>query len=199
MRIRNDGVDFSNAADESIVFSWEALGVAVVMDPAGQVRPTPAQSRANAIVTRLPRRVRLSVYERVGGRPVLRDERPYLVVDSACATQVIKLRRSLWARRSTQMRFSDLGVMTHYGLGSTSAAAAAVDSAGELPKTISDNLEEAAKLRNDLSALAPAAASDGLNERVQHKQRKIVVAGLAASDEDRAELERLKQAADQWR
>ena len=152
VEVTNSAVTFARDADASVQFAWDTLGVAVTMDPAGTPRNVPGETRPNAVIVRLPRRIRLSVYERVAGRPVLRQEKAYLVVDSACETQVVRFRRSLWAKRSTKLGFGDLGVLTSYAVGSTSSASALADTAGQLPKTVSSDLDEAAKIAKDLSA-----------------------------------------------
>ena len=161
VRVTCDEVVFARDADESVRFAWDTLGVAVTMEPAGTPRPIPVETRPNAVIVRLPRRIRLSVYERVDGVPVLRQEKPYLVVDAACETQVVRFRRSLWAKRSTKLGFGDLGVLTSYAVGSTSSATALADAASQLPKTVSSNLDEADKIAKDLSAngAAPAKAA----------------------------------------
>ena len=161
VRVTHDEVVFGGNADASVRFAWDTLGVAVAMEPAGTPNKVPVETRPNAVIVRLPRRIRLSVYERVDGRPVLRQEKPYLVVDSACETQVVRFRRSLWAKRSTKLGFGDLGVLNSYAVGSTSSATALADAASQLPKTVSSNLDEADKIAKDLSAngAAPAASA----------------------------------------
>jgi hypothetical protein len=69
---------------------------------------------------------------------------------------VVRFRRSLWAKRSTKLGFSDLGVMTSYAIGSTSSAGALVDAAGQVPQAFSSNLEEAAKIDGQLMQVAKA-------------------------------------------
>lgn len=163
VRVTGTGVTFAPEADGSVRFAWNTLGVAITMEPAGKPRRVQRDTRPNAVIVRLPRRIQLGVYGNVDGQPVLREERPYLVVDSACETQVVQFRRSLWARRSTKLGFSDLGVLRNYSVGSTSSAAALADAAGQLPQTVSSNLDEVAKIDKELTALGKANGAPAPN------------------------------------
>lgn len=154
VRISETTVKFSPGAHESVRFAWSELGVAVQMDPAGARGSVPQSGGPNSVLVRLPRRVRLGVYENVGGRPVLREERPYLVVDAACETQRVRFRRSLWAKRSTKLSFGRVGSLTGYAVGSASSAVAVTDAAGQLTGQVASDLAEGAKVDEQLTRLA---------------------------------------------
>jgi hypothetical protein len=191
VEVGRDTVAFAGVAEAAVRAAWTELGVVVTMDPPGQPVADAESTRQNAIVVRYPRRVRLAVYEKVDGRPVLREERPHLVVDAASETGVVPLRRSLWARRSVGLKFGELGVLTSYAQGSTSSLAAIGDTAGALPAAIAGGLEQGAKL----DAAHLDAQLDMATTRVKLKQQELAAAGLAATEADYAELRKLKQEA----
>ena len=110
--------------------AFEALGVVVVVadDAAGAprladaVRPTVAE---NEILVRLPRRVRLTVYELdPGGQLVKRSSSPALVMDGRCPHATVALTKALFGKRAVKLGFSGGSALESLRIGATSGAAA---------------------------------------------------------------------------
>ena len=141
----------------------------------------------------------LTVWEKAAdGTPLLRESKPYLVMDGACALETFTLKESRWAKRSTSVKFSDLGALTSYSSSADSSAAAVADTLGSLGGTVGDSLETAVKINTQLDALRSHGADQQLaklKQQVDAKQQEITLAGLAVTEKDSAELERLKQQA----
>lgn len=186
-------------AAPAVRWAWETLGVAVTIDPPGTSTDVPAQ-KDNQVVVRVPRAVTLRVWEKdADGIARLREEKRHLVMDAACVHEAVSFRKSLWAKRAVNLKFSDLGAMTSYTHAADSGAAAAADTLGALPATVGSSLEQAVKINTQLEALRTGAATreaERLKQQVERKQKEIELAGLKATEQDAAELERLKQQAE---
>lgn len=202
VKITETGIE---TGDPEVAAAWEQLGVAVLIEPvpgeaaSGEVKRVGKESRENEIIVRVPRVVRVSIYERADGKPVLREQGEHPVMDSACETELVKLRRSWWAKRKVAVGFSDLGAMKSYSHSSESSASAAATTLGSLPEAVSGGLEQAAKVRTQLATLTSADLDAQLSrakKRVELKQQELTAAGLTATEKDHAELERLKQEAE---
>jgi len=179
--------------------AWEDLGVAVTLEPAEATRASEPSSKRDQILVRVPRRVILNIYGKgKDGKPVLKQSTPHLIMDAACEVQTVKLRRSVWAKRSVSVGFSDLGALNSYAYQSDSAAAAIASTAGELPGTITDSLEKSLKIRQTLGSLDSNDVQQQLTKvkaEAELKQQELTKAGLAATAADFAALEKLKQQA----
>jgi hypothetical protein len=199
VNVTANDVVFAGSAHQSVRAAWNQLGVAVTMRQPGVPKDS-IDTATNEILVRIPRREIISVYEKgEDGKPVLREEKPHLVMDSACEVEVIALRKSAWAKRSTTLGFSELGGVTTYKHQADAAAAAAADTLGALPGTVSGSLEQAVKIRTQVAALRSSELDrqlDQAKKRVELKQQELTAAGLKATEKDAAELERLKQQAE---
>lgn len=201
VEVDNGEVSFGREASEQVRSAWFDLGVAVVVAPgcASNSSFAEAARHENAVLVRAPRWATMNVYEKVRGRAVLRESKPHLVMDSYCETKLVKLRKSVWAKRSVAIGFSDLGAMTSYKHQADSSAAAAFSTLDSLPGTVSGSLEEAAKIRKQVSAFQSTGLEEELarvKQEVELKEKELTRAGLAATENDRAKLERLKQRAE---
>jgi hypothetical protein len=184
-------------AKDDVKLAWNKLGVIATVDPVGTAHPVKKESRDNEILVRFPRVAMISVYERdTEGKAVLRERKPQLVMDGSCETKTVKLRRSIWAKRSVKLGFSELGTLTSFKHEAESAAAGAAATAGQLPATVASSLESAAKSRKELTSLRNAGLAERLDSAKQEaeaKQQELTLAGLTATAKDHAKLESLKQ------
>ena len=152
-RLEGEEFTFSGSAHDSVREAWDKLGVGVIIEPRNEDQEHPGAGRERD-PRRTPRRVRLSVYEKdAAGKAVLVEERPHDVMDAACPVAAIKLRKSLWAKRSVKVGFSDLGALKTFDSVTDSAAAAAADTLGALPAAVSGGLEQATKIQTNLDTL----------------------------------------------
>jgi hypothetical protein len=179
---------------------WKSLGVAARIDHLDGGPEVPAPSTgSNQIVVRIPRPARLTVFKKMNGKAFVTDSRGCLVMDSSCKHEVITFRKSFFAKRHQAAKFSTGGALTSLSYGSTSSAGAIADTLGGLPGTVSDALEHSQKIIDQAAALRRAPLEHRLTEAKDEadlKQQEITKAGLLATEEDYAELERLKQQAD---
>ena len=199
LRVRDGHKPNLANADPTVKFAWDELGVIVTIEPAGEFQPVKAEKRHNEVLVRIPRVATIDVYERAAdGTAVLRESKPHLVMDGSCKTETVRLRKSMWSKRSAKLGFSELGAMTSYKHETESAAAAAAKTAGELPATVASSLESASKARKQLSALRTAGLEEELSQVKQEaeaKQQELTLSGLAATEAQHERLERLKQKA----
>lgn len=193
----SDGVEPDLGGAPAVVrFAWETLGVVATVDPAGEPQEVATGSRENAVLVRFPRLVEVSVFERdPTGKAVLRERKPHLVMDAACETRTVKLRKSVWSKRGVKLGFSEIGTLTSFGHNTTSGAAAAAGAAGEVPAKVAESLEAAGKARKQLGSLSSVGLEEELNgvkQQAEKKQQELTLAGLTAGDKDHRELARLK-------
>jgi hypothetical protein len=194
-------VDLSNASRAART-AWNDLGVAIVVESpcSPPTNPVSAAKRKDAVLVRIPRQTTVSIYGKASdGRAVLRERKIHLVMDSCCETREIGLRKSLWTKRSVTLGFDELGALTSFKRQSDSAAAAAATTLGSLPATVADSLEAAGKIRSGLASLRAGGVEEELSRvktEVELKQQELARAGLAATQKDHDELERLKQRAE---
>lgn len=185
---------------------WGDLGVLVLVDgPRGKPQQL-AEPIDNTLLVRVPRRVTLSLYTRAetdrgGPTPtdaaaVLIDSRPYLVMDELCEIQAIRLRKSLWAKRTSSLAFSNIGALSGLATTQTAAAAALAETAQAIPGTIATSLEQSTRTYTDVAAARSRAIDERLvelNRLVALKQQEIALAGMYATAGQAADLARLKQ------
>ncbi len=180
-------------------FAWSTLGVAATVNTPTEPVEVPATGE-NEVLVRIPRRTIVNVYGKdAEGRAVLRESKRQLVMDSACELAVIKLRRSIWAKRGVTLGFNELGGLASFKQETESAAAAAATTAGEVPAKVTGSVEGAVKLRKGLGELDSQGLTEELarvKQEAEKKQQEMTLAGLTATAGDKAELERLKQQAE---
>jgi hypothetical protein len=117
-------------------------------------------------------------------------------MDRLCELQTIVFHKSMLAKRTTALTFSDLGALTGVATTRTAAAAALADAAQAIPGTVAASLEQTKKLYDDFGALRDRAIDTRLAElkkQLALKQNEIALAGLHATEAQSAELARLKQ------
>lgn len=180
-------------------FAWEKLGVAATLEPPPP-RPRVPIAEENEVLVRIPRRTVLNVYEKdKDGKPVLKESKRQLVMDSACEVVTVKLRRSFFAKRAVKIGFDELGGLASFKQESESSAAAVAAAAGELPGKVTGSVEDAVKIRKGLGELGSQGLAEELSrvkQEAEKKQQEITLAGLTATAQDKAELERLKDQAE---
>ena len=218
-RLRSAGAGGSGnrAALAAVQAAFEALGVMVVVtddppvapgappadgaalsdggpSPDGARRPVVAE---NEIVVRLPRRVRLTVYElAAGGELVKRSSSSVLVMDGRCPHTTVELTKTLFGKRAVRLGFSAGSALESLRVGATSGAAAAAETAGALPNAIALGLERSRKIVTRTAALRSAGLDQRLSvltRELQLKRQEIAQAGLQATAGSYAELQALKR------
>lgn len=194
------GKEVVESESKAVRKAWSKHGVAVEVRPRPGWEPRGGRRTAgkNEILVRIPRPVILDVYERgPEGEAVLRERKEHLVMDSRCDTEVFKLRRSRWAKRSLTLGFNDLGGLASLSDQSDSAAAAAATTMGELPATVSASLESAAKIRKEIGATGKIEQQLArVKAEAELKQHELTRAGLTATASEAADLDRLKRLAE---
>lgn len=200
------GVEFAEGATPTletlpaqVSFAWETLGVAATLEPPPR-RPRVPVAEKNEVLVRVPRRTVLNVFEKdKDGKAVLRESKRQLVMDSACEVLAVKLRRSFFAKRAVKVGFDDLGGLASFKQETESSAAALATTAGELPGKVASSVEDAVKMRKGLGELGSQGLAEELSrvkQEAEKKQQEITLAGLTATAQDKAELERLKEQAE---
>jgi hypothetical protein len=179
---------------------WDRFGLTVTMDPEGEAGTIDDPQEDNRVVYLVPRVATLSVYARgTDGKAELQRTVEQLVVDSACEARTITFDKSWLAERKTDLTFSSLGALTGISRETKASAASLAETLGSVPATVAGAVENAQKLRTAWVGLRGAGLSEELDrakKEVELHQQKQTAAGLAATDTDYAELERLKQQAD---
>jgi hypothetical protein len=186
---------------------WAETGVVIVLEErAGTVHEATEPPEDNKIVVRSPRRVTLSLYKKDDASAaykgpqdatvVLIESKPQLVMDQLGELQTIAFHKSMLAKRTSSLTFSDLGALTGIATTRTASAAGLADTAQAIPGTIAASLEQTKKLYDDVGALRNRSIDARLAElkrEVALKQNEIALAGLHATEAQSAELARLKQ------
>ncbi|HEU5253173.1 MAG TPA: hypothetical protein VFU16_07610 [Solirubrobacterales bacterium] len=199
-KIAADGsLCFGSDASTAIEFAWSKLRIAVtVSPPPPKTGDLPAAGK-NRILVCIPRKATIDVYEKgADGKAVLKQSRPALVMDAGCEVEVVKLRRSIWAKRNVSLKFSELGALNAYTYQADSSAAAFASTAGDLPGKVTGGLESALKARQTLGSLETRAIDQQLAKvkaEAELKQEELKQEGLTATARDYAALEALKQRA----
>jgi hypothetical protein len=187
---------------------WDRLGLAVIpveLGPEegadeGEAARVPAKGDdpKSSVFVRVPRKLRIDIY-RKDDEALLHRSREYLVMDDKCFVREIDLPKSrLFSKESKTLKFGPGGSLIAVSTASTAAATAAAEIASGLPAGISGGLEQSKKILDQLSGLSTAAMDQQLaaiKKQVELKQQELVLAGLNATDQQYAELERLKQEA----
>ncbi len=162
--------------------------------PDGARRPLVAE---NEIVVRLPRRVRLTVYELgAGDELVKRSSSAALVMDGRCPHATVELTKALFGKRAVKLGFSAGSALESLRVGAASGAAAAAEAAGALPNAVALGLERSRKIVTRAAALRFAALDQRLSvltRELQLKRQEIAEAGLQATAGSYAELQALKR------
>jgi hypothetical protein len=195
--VSKDGIQYCGEVTPEIEFAWSELGVAVTVEGASRRRASEPMSRKNQILVRMPRLATINVYEKdKDGKPVLKQSKPHLVMDSTCEIQAIRLRKSLFAKRSVSVGFSDLGALKSYAHQADSTAAAIASTAESLPGTVTASLENVVKAKGAVDSLRSRDLQQRLAKvkaEAELKQQELNAAGLSATAKDHGALERLKQ------
>jgi hypothetical protein len=119
-----------------------------------------------------------------------------LVVDSRSQLTTVEFATSIWAKRKVAIKVGTVGGLSSYEYAADSTAGAVGKTLSELPANVASGLEQAAKLREDVSKLRDASAEEALTateRQLKQKQADLDLAGLTATETDYAELEGLKQ------
>ena len=153
----------------------------------------------NRFVYRIPRTVRLAVYKKNGkGKAALVESKPYQVMDECCDFKSVKLRKSLWARRSATVKFSSGGALIGYASTANAAGSAFAESVQGVPAAVAGSFEQSKKIYDQIDALQNRSLDKRLpriKKEVELKQQELTRDGLLATAASYAELERLKQEA----
>ena len=196
---KNGDVDFSNNPEARQVREvWDELGLVVTIDPAdGEAATIPDTD--NLILCRMPRRVRLNVYEKGDDKKAsLIESKLHMVMDEMSVIKTVKLRRSLWAKRSATLKFSASGALIGYASTTTAAGAAFADTVQGIPAAVASSLEQSKKIYTEIDGLRSRSLDQRLarvKKEVELKQQEQTRDGLLATDATHADLERLKQEA----
>ena len=205
LRSAGAGDDENVAALAAVQAAFEALGVVVTVDdepgaPSGAAPPDRAarpQPAENEILVRLPRRVRLTVYELdPSGALVKRSSTAALVMDGRCPHTTVQITKALFGKRAVKIGFSAGSALESLRLAATSEAAAAADNAGALPNAVALGLERSRKIVTRAAALRSAGLDQRLSvltRELQLKRQEIAQAGLLATAGSYAELQSLKR------
>ena len=120
-------------------------GAAAAADQAAQ------QTATTELHVLRPRPVVLVHFERASGdnTPHITGYDRVLVMDAGSEELTVPVRKSLWAKRRTDLSLSELGAMTKVSYNGTSDAAASQALAGA-PEKVSGALEQAAKINTEL-------------------------------------------------
>jgi hypothetical protein len=191
---------WANLSDKCAA-AWTELGVMITMDA---IEPSPTATapgdKDEGIWVRVPRPVIWRLWARdVDGdneKAHLVREGTAVLVDKNCKHEFVSFRRSWWARRSIKVEFSDAGILKKFETAATSSAAAAATALGEASGAISAGLENASKIGSTWQGLRDSTSERRLTQlktQVELKEQEIKAAGLAATEAQSAELERLKQ------
>lgn len=199
-KVAADGtLSFGSKASAAIEFAWSTLGIAVTVSPPPPEMGDLPKAGKNRILVCIPRKATVDVYEKgANGKAILKQSKPALVMDAGCRVEVVKLRRSLWAKRNVSLKFSDLGALSSYSYQADASAAALASTAGSLPGTVTGGLESALKARQTLGSLETRGIDQQLAQvkaEAELKQQELTQEGLAATARDYAALEALKQRA----
>lgn len=178
---------------------WEDLGLTVRVIPANGKDMHVPDAAENVILARVPRWVRLDVYKKGDNdEALLIESKPHLVVDGMSAIKKVKLRKSLWAKRSATLKFSESGALTGYASTATAAAAAFAETVQGVPAAVASSLEQSKKIYDQVEALRTRSLDQRLarvKKEVELKEQELTREGLLATAGSHAELERLKQEA----
>lgn len=123
-------------------------------------------------------------------------DRRELIMDAACPEVKLPLRKSWLARRKTAVELSPLGALTSVELGGDAAGAAAAGGLAGVGTSAVAALESAQKTRTTLVGLAAAGEEDELarlKRETAITEQRLLAAGQAATEDDFARLEWLKQ------
>lgn len=112
------------------------------------------QTDTTALSVLRPRPVVLAHIERTDedDQPDVTGFDRVLVMDAGSEEMTVPVRKSLWAKRRTDLSLSELGAMTKVSYNGTSAAAASQALAG-VPGKVSSGLEQAAKINKELEEI----------------------------------------------
>jgi hypothetical protein len=186
-------------AAKKVEHVWDKLGLIVRVAAAGKDKATNLpRTGDNELLFRIPRRVRLEVYERKEGKALLLESKEHLIMDGLSAVKTIKLRKSMWAKRSSTLKFSSTGALIGYASTATAAGAAFAETAQGIPAALASSVEQSKTMYEQIDALRSRSLEQRLarvKKEVELKQQEVARDDLLATAGEHAELERLKQEA----
>jgi hypothetical protein len=206
-KLENGAIQVASGSVLQVI--WDRLGLAVIPvelgseqgldEPEAASVPANGDDPKSSVFVRVPRKLRLDIYRKDDDKALLHRSREYLVMDDKCSVREIDLpKRRLFSKESKTLKFGPGGSLVAVSTASTAAATAAAEIASGLPAGVSGGLEQSKKILDQLSGLSTAAVDQQLaaiKKQVELKQQALVLAGLNATDQQYAELERLKQEA----
>ncbi len=183
---------------------WKELGVIAQVEPATGRRLVPRRDsperddeEESRVRWRIPRPVRITVWRaNSGGKPTLERSFPTLIVDEHCDTSAFSLRASLFGEETAEMIFDGLGTPTKISSTTKNAAGQIADALSGVPEAVSGGLDSASKIQTLFTGLVDAGEVRllaGLKRRLESAQADLDLKGLAATEQDFAELKRLQQ------
>ena len=146
---------------------------------------------------RVPRQARLRVW-RCGkdGTPVLERHLLTFIVDNACGSSAVTLKKRFFGEDSVALEFGEYGMPTKLVAGERSALGSFADALAGIPAVMAGGLESATNAQASLTGLLDAKADrelSGLKWRVEKTRQELESKGLAATANQFAELKRLEQ------
>ena len=181
-------------------------------EPAPDTIPTAAErdakreaeyaAKLEGVWMRIPRRVEWKVWRLLSsgdGQPTLVvpvKSGFMVVVDNACTYRFIEFRRSLWAKRSITVDFSESGMLTGFASTSESTLSAIATAGSDSAQAVGDGLTAAVGIRTSIGSLQSDSAARklaDLTRQADTREQELRLAGEKATTTDYAELERLKQ------
>lgn len=186
---------FAGAAQEA----WAGLGIGVQLERLDGPRRPPTQVPESEVCWRVPRRVRVNVWQAGGSladAPILKSSTLAMIVDETCDLASLPLTSRYLGDDGLELAFGELGVPARIGTARTSGVAAAADALGSLPSDALTGLETASKLQAAVSGLQDAGMDrklQGLKRRLETAQQEIQLKADAATAHDFVRLKLLEQ------
>jgi hypothetical protein len=171
------------ALDERCRTVWTTLGVIVSVDPArGRPRHIPPEDgdELDLVRWRIPRPTRVWTWHPdPDGAPTLHSCTPVQVVDEHCDTAGVQLDTRFFGEVGVQLEFGDLGAPSRIAHGDTSTAGSVAGVVTAAPDRLDTGLAAGERLRA------------GLVRRLDAARAELERAGIAATDAQHAEVQRL--------
>jgi hypothetical protein len=183
---------------------WDRFGLMVVPFPSPPTATQASQDpkKEEGIYEREPRQVTWKLWKKPEEgvkEPVCVGSGTSLVLDNISTSRFLPFRKSIWAKRTMKATFGTGGSLSGLDVQATSSLGVAAQAVGNFPSTGTAALEQAGKFYDQVYALRSKSLDQEVGrakKMLELKQNENAAAGLAATQADYAEQERLKQQVD---
>ncbi|MCL3861245.1 hypothetical protein [Actinotalea sp. K2] len=156
----------------------------------------PPSPRSDQILVRRPDVLEVTVTQHKDSRVLLLARSRHLVVDEHSTHEAFTLTRSRWGRRSLSLAFDGDGLLTTIGTEGDAVLATAAEALAGVPAAFAGGIEGATSVDAALRAARSAAAEADLatlTREIDLREKRLLSAGLDATEGDAVGLQRLQQ------